>query len=555
MKDLCVFGRCRNYILPRCPFQACIDQVSHVRTPIKFAFAFAPAAISRRQKRVGSKDNGLRLPDSKIKLIMLSGRCFFSCKLLSLRVGALLSVCCIIRQKPGRPPKRATMVGINHNGANHSMLLKKSRMDGEYPGYENGHIGGDRVDKSHLLANGYSHHVAAAQAAVVAATAGGPPHLNPLPFMALNHAAAAAAHHNSMLSGTLPLAASSSHGHLNSSSSSARGPESSSVIKERNSHTNDVINSTRLRDDRGDIVDSKERLYGFDSHRMKDQAFLNGYFWLLAGAQANGHSPVLNLSQHSSRPSNSSANSNNNNNNNPTTNGPGSGGGGGGGGAGGENSGSENAYNDGADDDDNDSEDDDDDDREQDLSDNPDVSSTANTDRLTSSQHQLAYPTMGGDVCPIPGQTASSMETLLRNIQGLLKVAADNARQQERQISLEKAELKMELLREREVREGIEKQLLDEQRTRNNLENQLKLKIGMKILYQKRLKKEKRTRRRVQEQLEAEVKKRAQYEEALRSNSAETLRLLNESLAQELERERNARAEAEHKMQDCPMSV
>ncbi|GFS40643.1 hypothetical protein TNIN_183101 [Trichonephila inaurata madagascariensis] len=72
----------------------------------------------------------------------------------------------------------------------------------------------------------------------------------------------------------------------------------------------------------------------------------------------------------------------------------------------------------------------------------------------------------------------------------------------------------------------------------------------MKILYQKRLKKEKRTRRRVQEQLEAEVKKRAQYEEALRSNSAETLRLLNESLAQELERERNARAEAEHKMQD-----
>ncbi|XP_035211079.1 dachshund homolog 2-like isoform X3 [Stegodyphus dumicola] len=449
------------------------------------------------------------------------------------------------------------MVGINHNGANHSMLLKKSRMDGEYPGYENGHIGGDRVDKSHLLTNGYSHHVAAAQAAVAAATGAGPPHLNPLPFMALNHAAAAAAHHNSMLSGTLPLAAtgghpgaaqglnSSSHGHLNSSSSSGRGPESSSVIKERTSHANDVINSTRLRDERADLVDAKERLYGFDSHRMKDQAFLNG-------ASANGHSPVLNLSQHSSRPSNSSSN-----NNNPTTNGPG---GGGGGGAGGEHSGSENAYNDGADDDDNDSEDDDDDDREQvscfsDLSDNPDVSSTANTDRLTSSQQQLAYPNMGGEVGPLQGQAASSMETLLRNIEGLLKVAADNARQQERQINLEKAELKMELLREREVREGIEKQLLDEQRTRNNLENQLKMKIGMKILYQKRLKKEKRTRRRVQEQLEAEVKKRAQYEEALRSNSAETLRLLNESLAQELERERNARAEAEHKMQDCPMSV
>ncbi|XP_042896446.1 dachshund homolog 1-like isoform X2 [Parasteatoda tepidariorum] len=463
------------------------------------------------------------------------------CKLLSCKdFDTLYKDCTTAR--PGRPPKRATMVGINHNGTNPSMLLKKSRMDGEYPGYENGHIG-DRVDKSHLLANGYSHHVAAAQAAVAAATGGAPPHLNPLPFMALNHAAAAAAHHNSMLSGTLPLAAtgahpssaqglnSSSHGHLNSSSSSGRGPESSSVIKERTSHNNDVINSTRLRDDRGDIVDSKDRLYGYDNHRMKDQAFLNG-------AQANGHSPVLNLSQHSSRPSNSS-------NNNPITNGPGSGGGG----TGGEHSGSEN---DGPDDD-NDSVDCDDDDSERDVSDNPDVSSTANTDRLTSSQQQLGYPAMGGDLSLLQAQAASSMETLLRYIQGLLKVAADNAKQQERQISLEKAELKMELLREREVREGIEKQLMDEQRTRNNLENQLKLKMGLKILYQKRLKKEKRTRRRVQEQLEAEVKKRAQYEEALRSNSAETLRLLNESLAQELER--NARAEAEHKMQDCPMSV
>lgn len=73
-----------------------------------------------------------------------------------------------------------------------------------------------------------------------------------------------------------------------------------------------------------------------------------------------------------------------------------------------------------------------------DLSDNPDVSSTANTDRLTSSQQQLAYPAMMGDMGPLQGQTASSIETLLRNIQGLLKVAADNARHQERQISLEK---------------------------------------------------------------------------------------------------------------------
>lgn len=36
--------------------------------------------------------------------------------------------------------------------------------------------------------------------------------------------------------------------------------------------------------------------------------------------------------------------------------------------------------------------------------------------------------------------SVSSTETLLRNIQGLLKVAADNARQQERQINYEKGQ-------------------------------------------------------------------------------------------------------------------
>ncbi|CAF4952768.1 unnamed protein product [Pieris macdunnoughi] len=43
-------------------------------------------------------------------------------------------------------------------------------------------------------------------------------------------------------------------------------------------------------------------------------------------------------------------------------------------------------------------------------------------------------------VDPSADTLVSSTETLLRNIQGLLKVAADNARQQERQISYEKEE-------------------------------------------------------------------------------------------------------------------
>ncbi|GFV29333.1 dachshund homolog 1 [Trichonephila clavipes] len=236
----------------------------------------------------------------------------------------------------------------------------------------------------------------------------------------------------------------------------------------------------------------------------------------------SGHSPVLNLSQNSSR---------------------GGGGAGGGGGGGGihlnsaEGSGSEGAYNDGADDD---YSDDDDDDRDQDFSDHPDVSSTANGERLAPSQ-MFPFSHLTVDGGSPTGQVVSSIETLLRNIQGLLKVAADNARQQERQINIEKAELKMEVLRERELRETLEKQLLEEQRTR--------------ILYQKRLKKEKRSRRRFQEQLEAEVKKRAQYEEALRTTSADTIRLLNDTLSQELERERNSIAESENNGHDCQMSA
>lgn len=53
--------------------------------------------------------------------------------------------------------------------------------------------------------------------------------------------------------------------------------------------------------------------------------------------------------------------------------------------------------------------------------------------------------------------------------QGLLKVAIDNARAQEKQVQLEKTELKMELFRERELRETLEKQLAVEQKNRGIL--------------------------------------------------------------------------------------
>lgn len=59
-----------------------------------------------------------------------------------------------------------------------------------------------------------------------------------------------------------------------------------------------------------------------------------------------------------------------------------------------------------------------------------------------SQQAALNYSSLAGAVAaangPSQDPSISSTETLLRNIQGLLKVAADNARQQERQINYEK---------------------------------------------------------------------------------------------------------------------
>nr|XP_030128275.1 dachshund homolog 2 isoform X4 [Taeniopygia guttata] len=101
----------------------------------------------------------------------------------------------------------------------------------------------------------------------------------------------------------------------------------------------------------------------------------------------------------------------------------------------------------------------------------------------------------------------SSVETLLTNIQGLLKVAVDNARVQEKQIQQEKKELKMELCRERELRESLERQLTAELQSRATI--------------QKRLKKEKKAKRKLQEALEFESKRREQVEQALKQATSD----------------------------------
>uniref|UniRef100_A0A3Q3IL08 SKI/SNO/DAC domain-containing protein n=1 Tax=Monopterus albus TaxID=43700 RepID=A0A3Q3IL08_MONAL len=132
----------------------------------------------------------------------------------------------------------------------------------------------------------------------------------------------------------------------------------------------------------------------------------------------------------------------------------------------------------------------------------------------------------------------SSIETLLTNIQGLLKVAIDNARAQEKQVQLEKTELKMELFRERELRETLEKQLAMEQKNR--------------AIIQKRLKKEKKAKRKLQEALEYESKRREQAEQSLKQPSpSDSMRSLNDSLTPEMESDRSSgRTDAERTIQD-----
>ncbi|XP_068106113.1 dachshund homolog 2 isoform X2 [Hyperolius riggenbachi] len=120
----------------------------------------------------------------------------------------------------------------------------------------------------------------------------------------------------------------------------------------------------------------------------------------------------------------------------------------------------------------------------------------------------------------------SSVETLLTNIQGLLKVAVDNARVQEKQIQQEKKELKLELCRERELRESLERQLTAELQSRATI--------------QKRLKKEKKAKRKLQEALEFESKRREQVEQALKqATTGDGLRMLNDACIPEIEPEHN----------------
>ncbi|XP_012174085.1 dachshund homolog 2 isoform X4 [Bombus affinis] len=404
------------------------------------------------------------------------------CKLLSCKdFDILYRDCTTASSRPGRPPKRASVglsLAASHlaaaTGHHPQHSLKKHRMDnGDY--YENGHLDVPRMEKSPLLANGYNHP---------------PTHLSHMQFMQLGGHPGAG--HTAILSpASLPhhlqaqAQARAEQGlKVNPNMSNMEALARSGTVWEncRAAYEDIVKHLERLREERGDA----ERALALDQ-KPRDLSSHNG--------SSNGHSPVLNLSKTA------------------------------GSGSVGEHSGSEaeasHRSQDDEEEDDNLSEDlDDDNEKDEDLSDVPEnlplpAPGSESPQALNYSQiASAAVAVSQGGQDP----SVSSTETLLRNIQGLLKVAADNARQQERQINYEKAELKMDVLREREVKDSLERQLQDEQKVR--------------VMYQKRLKKERRARKRLQEQLELEIKRRTQLEEALKATgaSSEQVRAITENV-------------------------
>ncbi|XP_026315491.1 dachshund homolog 2 isoform X2 [Hyposmocoma kahamanoa] len=396
--------------------------------------------------------------------------------------------------RPGRPPKRASGVGLSLAPTQFpGHPFKKHRLEnGDYSPYENGHMSEmARLEKSPLLANGYN---------------APPTHLGPMGFM----------HHQALMSPGMPH-----HGVPRPDGSIIKGQPmhnmealARSGIWEncRAAYEDIVKHLERLRDERGDM----ERVMAMDKAREDSH---NG--------SSPGHSPVLNLSKSGSgdrdRPDRCERDRGER----------------GDGSVSGRSSvasrrtpqpprlpsaataqASPRSHTDESDAALSDQEDHNvkDEDDGADLSDTERELPASTSPAPVSYAQQNVTPPPVQVVDPTADTLVSSTETLLRNIQGLLKVAADNARQQERQISYEKAELKMDVLREREVKDSLERQLLDEQK--------------MRVMYQKRLKKERKQRQQVQEQLEVELKRRQKIEEALKQSGApnEILRIVTENL-------------------------
>ncbi|XP_055590768.1 dachshund homolog 2 isoform X3 [Uranotaenia lowii] len=418
--------------------------------------------------------------------------------------------------RPGRPPKRGpvglSMPGtpMSHHAAAAAAVaasqIKKHRLDnGEFV-YENGHLSDlQRMDKSPLLANGYN---------------APPTHLNHLPFMQMNPHGPGGGH---------PLMSPGVNPHA------IQRPDGS-IIKGQNipgmeaiaraAYEDIVKHLERLREERGE-----DRVHASMEPKPRDLSSQNGTFSIPSADSPHGASPVLNLSKSGGDQASGGAPSERSNQNSPEPSVHEE-----------DDNMSEANMSDGEEPNE---KEDDISDCERDITSPMPATVPVSQEMDSRQQAALNYSSLAataaavavGSVPSAQDPVLSSTETLLRNIQGLLKVAADNARQQERQTSYEKAELKMDVIREREVKDSMERQLADEKRLRG--------------LYQKRFKKERRLRIQLKDRLDGERKRRTQLEEIIKAAGAptEALRIIAENISndeqREKEREREREAERE----------
>ncbi|XP_037974981.2 dachshund homolog 2 isoform X4 [Plutella xylostella] len=420
--------------------------------------------------------------------------------------------------RPGRPPKRASGVGLSLAATQFpGHPFKKHRLEnGDYSPYENGHMSEmARMEKSPLLANGYN---------------APPTHLGPMGFM----------HQHALMSPGMPHHVPRPDGSIikGQPMHNMEALARSGIWENCRAAYEDIVKHLeRLRDERGDM----ERVMAMDKAREGSH---NVSMLLYLAGSSPGHSPVLNLSKSGSGERERAER--------------------GEGSASGRSSvasrrtpqpprlpsaataaASPRSHTDESDGAISDQEDH----NVKDEDDGGDLSEGERELAAATSPAPVSYAAATASPPAPPGDPAadtlvSSTETLLRNIQGLLKVAADNARQQERQISYEKAELKMDVLREREVKDNMERQLVDEQK--------------MRVMYQKRLKKERKQRQHIQEQLEMELKRRQKIEEALKQSGApqEILRIVTVFIAENLSGQQEAaRPERESGPESQPPSA
>ncbi|RXG54028.1 Dachshund-like protein 1, partial [Armadillidium vulgare] len=92
------------------------------------------------------------------------------------------------------------------------------------------------------------------------------------------------------------------------------------------------------------------------------------------------------------------------------------------------------------------------------------ISSSSNSDGIVGGP--IGSPSTASTPVGIstPHPPLSSLENLLGNIQNLLKVAAESVRHEEKQWFREKEHLRIEFMRQKEIRERLEKQLVEDEK-------------------------------------------------------------------------------------------